>query len=349
MCFKDQNHSRVTICFARFIQRMFVYGLVCCVGTIALTCIQQAPVDPQAALLKAAGVTLSGEARLAVGLELRREWVRGCETRAGNIIADSYAARLGAGALGFVAGGNIRDDNGLTRLGPGVVSGAQLKQVLPFNSVLHGVELTAFRLKQGLEASVGRLGTTLTASKSQDHDADGPQHSDCYFRNQSGNGRLLHFSSRLKVIIAPGNQAQQTTGSASDNSLRVITEGRRITRILIDDGTIYFNPTGQLTTGWAGGANSCLVGGTGIHAGTSFSALAACNRFVVAIPDFQAQGNDDHPSFNPALAEVGNDGSVVVLSSNLGVDTEVLLAYLQQQALESLTGATVAIDDRFGF
>ncbi len=309
-------------------------------------CIIQEPADPQAELFRAAGIVLTGEARVDTALDLRRNWVRGCETRIGNLTADAFASS-GSADIGLGPGGNIRDDRGITVLNSGVVTAQDLLQVYPFNGKIYLVEMTAYRLKQALEGGVSKLGTALSAAGTDDQDADGRQHGDCYYLGQSGSGRFLHVSSRLKIAIAPANQAQTISGSVNDSTLVVAAEGRRIARILIDDIAIYSNPAGNLNSGWAGGLNSCAPG-AGFHLGTSFSGSAACNLYRVAIPDFQAIGNDDHPTFNPALAEVGNDGSVRTLSTDTGTDFDVVLQYLQGLAAASLT-VKPAVEDRITF
>jgi len=298
-------------------------------------CTINAPTDPQQELLSAAGIVLTGEARIDTALDLYYRWIRGGETRAGNMIADAFAWKTNAD-IGFIAGGGIRSDRGIDKLDAGTITAAQLKKVMPWSSDIYSIEMTAYRLKQSLEGSVTKLGTTKSASGADDHDVDGPQHGDCYYQSTNGNGRFLHVSSRLNIVINVNNQVQEITGSTGDNSLIVSQEGKRIVKILIDNVAIYNNPTGAFHTGWVGGASSCAIGG-GFYAPNNFSSSAACNKYVVAISDFQAEGNDGHPTFNPLLAEVGNDGSVTTISPDNGVDAEIVLEYLQNLARETLT------------
>lgn len=297
-----------------------VFILVC--ALLVQTCVISAPEDPVRALQLAQGLDLSSQTvSIDTTFDLNRAWVRGCETRIGNLLSDGMKTQTDSD-IGVMAGGNIRDDQGITVLSKGTLSKADLTKVMPFNNTIYQVRLNAYRLKQNFEASASRLSTTQSATQGADSDSDGDQHGDCYFQSVSGSGRFLQVSSNVQVTINTANTAQVTTGTAADNSLAIQTAGNRIVKIVIDGSNVYENSSGDIGAGWSLGATSCT------NESVLFSNSKACNVYTVAIQSFQALGNDSHPAFNPALAEVGNDGTVAILSSNVGLDIDIAFDYL---------------------
>lgn len=304
--------------------RTVTFLVIMLVFSGASACIEREPDDPLDALLSAAGIPrVTGSAQVESNLNLRSDWMLGCETRMGNLVTDAFAAQTGS-TIAVINGGAIRDDQGLDFIPAGTVTGAQIAQTIFFRDRVFQIRIAAFRLKQSLEEGVSRLGTTLTALQSADADADGAQHGNCFFTQSAGNGRFLHLSSNLQMDVRVSNQAQITSGSAASNSLQITTPGRRVVRLTVDGSTIYDNPDGDPSAGWSGGATSC----------SAFTLSAACNSYVLALGDFIARGNDGHPTFDPAQLEVSTDGTVTVLSQDRGVDQDIVLEYLQNLTLQ---------------
>ncbi len=250
-------------------------------------------------------------------------WTRGCETRTGNFIADSFAWKSGA-VVGFMNGGGIRHDKGVSLIPEGTqITQELLNSFLPFNNSMQLVEMNGYRLKQALEGGYNKLLTNKTFSSSDNNDKWGAQHGNCYgiVGDLEGSGRFLHVSSRIKVSLNPQNTPQTVSGSAGAGTLAVSSEGRRVTRIDIDGRNIYNNPSGDPQSGWSTSSGSCVV------KSISFSNSSACDRFTVAINNFYASGGDENPSFNPSLAEINNDGSVILLNPDFGVDKLIILEY----------------------
>lgn len=258
---------------------------------------------------------------------------RGCETRMGNLGADVYANRANA-MIGFYAGGNIRDDFGIKGTYPnGIIpkgtipTVALIKRFLPFQGGnLLRINIQAYRLKQALESSVGRLNSR--AERNTDElDADGPTHGNCWLNpNVSGSGRFLHVSSKLQVEVNPTATAAVVSGSGASNTLRITTEGRRIIRIIIDGILIYNNSTGDINSGWSSGTSTCTI------KGTQFIASAACNFYTAGVEKFQYDGGDSNPALKPEMLEISNDGSVVVLESGIAPnvdDANIFYEYIQ--------------------
>ena len=276
----------------------------------------------------AEAVTLiAAEGRGVLGLDLRvgnMGWTRGCETRMGNLIADAFAWKSGAD-IGFINGGAVRHDRGVDLIAKGtVLSRTQLDSFMPFSNTLIGVNLNGYRLKQALEGSVNKLQTGRTALSFDDNDSDGPQHGNCYgtVGDLDGSGRILLFNSRWRVEINPANSAQTITGTASDKSLKVASEGRRVTGIYFDGRMIYSNSSGDPASGWGTGKTSCTV------KGSFFSLSQACSFYSTVLSDFYAGGGDENPSFNSELAEIANDGTSVGTGKTYGVDKNAILEYI---------------------
>jgi hypothetical protein len=284
---------------------------------ISGSCIHNEPVDPLWSLRRAAGLKTPKSGEIHTNLDLNHEWIRACETRTGNLFADAFAWASGS-KIGFIASGAIRNDRGIEILNKGLVSGDDLVKVLPFNNKVYLIRLQGFRLKQNLETSASKLSENISAYRGDDSDVDGSQHGDCFFSNLEGGGRFLQVSSSLQILVNTKNQIQEVEGNAADNDLKVTTDGKRIVKISVDGLIIYENKTGDINSGWTEGAKSCK----------SFTKSAACTFFTVSIGDFHAAGNDEHPAFNPDLAEVNNDGSVLVLSEDMGIDVEIVSDYI---------------------
>ncbi len=298
-------------------------------------CIEREPEDPLDALLAAAGIPrIIGSAQVDSNLNLRSDWMLGCETRMGNLVTDAFAAQTGS-SIAVFNGGAIRDDQGLDFIPAGTVTGEQIAQTIFFRDRVFQIRIAAFRLKQSLEEGVSRLGTTATALEGADADADGAQHGNCFFTQSAGNGRFLHLSSNLQMDVRVANQAQITSGSAASDSLQITTPGRRVVRLTVNGSIIYDNADGDPSVGWSGGAASC----------STFTLSAACNSYVLALGDFIARGNDGHPTFDPNQAEVSNDGTVIVLSEDRGVDQDIVLEYLMNLTMQG-TPARPLIEGR---
>ncbi|HNH09749.1 MAG TPA: 5'-nucleotidase, partial [Leptospiraceae bacterium] len=247
-----------------------------------------------------------------------------CETRMANLIADAFVWKSGTD-IGFINGGAIRHDRGVDLIAKGTVfSRTQLDSFMPFSNSLVGVNLNGYRLKQALEGSVNKLQTNRTALSSDDNDSDGPQHGNCYgtVGDLDGSGRILLFNSRWRVEINPANTAQTITGTASDKSLKVAAEGRRVVGIYFDGKTVYSNSSGDPASGWGTGKTSCTV------KGIFFSSSLACSFYSTVLSDFYAGGGDENPSFNPELAEIANDGTAVNTGKTFGVDKNAILEYI---------------------
>jgi 5'-nucleotidase len=153
-------------------------------------------------------------------LDVSRNGVRGQETNAGNLIADSYlyAYNQLAGENGLTVpitrviaiqnGGGIRQNAGdqlpTSGVVPGTISRLDTKNVLAFFNTMTVVEeVTPTELKQIFERSVSNI----------------------------GGGQFLQIGG-LNIVYNPANQAQVI---GTDGT--VTTPGQRITSITLDDGT----------------------------------------------------------------------------------------------------------------
>ncbi|MDX1957493.1 MAG: 5'-nucleotidase C-terminal domain-containing protein [Leptospiraceae bacterium] len=273
-------------------------------------------------------VTIVAQAgRGILGLDIRVGnigWTRGCETRMGNLAADSFAWKANT-QLGLMNGGGIRHDRNVDLISKGTVfTRTILDSFMPFSNNLNVYNLNAYRIKQAMEGGVNKLLTSKTFSSSDDNDSDGPQHGNCYgiVGDLEGSGRFLFVNSRWKFKINPINVPQSITGSASDKTLRVLSEGRRITEIQFDGNLLYSNSSGDPNSGWTSGRSSCTI------KGISFNQSSACNFYSVTISDFYASGGDENPSFNSELQEIQNDGTAINLGRNAGVDKNAILEYI---------------------
>ncbi len=272
----------------------------------------------------------------SIGLNLvvdKRPWSRGCETRAGNLIADSYAWK-GNADLGMINGGNIRDDQGVSIIPKGTIPDTTtFGKFMIFANKIQLVRMNAYRLKQALENAYRQLSTTMIASNADDLDEDGPQHGNC-FSAGSGSGRFMHLSSNIQVELKLSNSALTLVSgtSASLKNLKANNNGSRVVRIIIKGLVIYNNPSGTYNTGWATGDSSCTV------RQTTFTNSAACNFYTVAVPDFQVSAGDGIFSFNPevtvngsAPSEFSGDSpmSAEIINTSLGKDIDISYEYVQ--------------------
>ncbi|HMW07073.1 MAG TPA: 5'-nucleotidase C-terminal domain-containing protein [Leptospiraceae bacterium] len=285
---------------------------------------------PANALLATSATTnVSVGAPKSIGLDLvtnNRSWNRGCETRVGNLIADSFAWKANAD-IGTANGGNVRDDQNVPTIKKGTIPDNTLfGKFLIFKNQIYLTQINAYRLKQALENSNRQLTTTRIAASTDDNDVDGPQHGNCY-SSGSGSGRLLYVSSNLSVDVTVANTPMTVTGSAASNNLATGVTGARITRMFVKGVMIYNNPTGSFTSGWANGTSSCTV------KQTSFTNSAACNQYTLASVDFQVNGGDGNFSFNPDVApsEFSGDSpaSAAIIKKDLGIDAEIVYDYVQ--------------------
>lgn len=303
-----------------FAKKFILFSLL--LKFILFSCsIQEVPKDPFQALRDAAGLSVPEDTEIHTDLSLNADWTRAGETRAGNLFADAFAWGSDSN-IGLIASGNIRDDQGVEILKKGVVAGEDFVKAIPWNSAIYLIKLQGFRLKQNLEASVGKLAEIRTRKKGDDRDSDGPQHGDCYHQGISGGGRFFQISSSMKILINTKNAIQEVEGGVDDKDLHITQAGKRIVRISIDETVIYQNDSGDSKTGWLEGANSCKF------KGHSFADSSACSFFTVSVANYQAEGSDGHPAFNPDLAEVNNDGSVIILSKDKGIDVEIITHYI---------------------
>lgn len=272
----------------------------------------------------------------SIGLNLvidKRTWSRGCETRAGNLIADSYAWK-GNADIGMINGGNIRDDQGVSTIPKGTIPDDKtFGKFMIFGNKIQLVRMNAYRLKQALENAYRQLNTTMIASNADDQDEDGPQHGNC-FGAGSGSGRFMQVSSNLQVELKLSNSPLTLVSgtSASNKNLKANNNGSRVVRIIIKGLVVYNNPTGTYDTGWAIGNSSCTV------RQTTFTNSAACNFYTVAVPDFQVAAGDGIFSFNPEVtvngaspSEFSGDSpiSAEIINTNLGKDVDITYEYVQ--------------------
>lgn len=306
-------------------------------------CMVGAPDDPLEALQKAQGLDLSGETEIDTALRTVHSWSRACETRFGNLVADAYVNALNSD-LAFMNGGGLRADQGVDSMPKGKLAKATVFKAVPFSNYLWKVRVYGYRIKQALEMSALALNTTKTFQKSDDHDIDGAQHGDCF---GGGSGRFLHLSARLAVLIDPRNTPAATSGSGT--SLQMTSQGNRVLKIIYDGSTIYDNSLGDISSGWAAGAQTCSIH----HAGSyqNFTNSAACKSFIVGVSSFMAgSGGDQMSMFNSIYAEVNNDGSSLVLSQNeeLGEQKAIIYNYLITRKAANLLNKPV-IENRIQF
>lgn len=297
-------------------------------------CIQKKAPPSNENILSLATSTNSIGAPKSIGLDLvtnKRAWNRGCENRVGNLVADSYAWKASAD-IGMVNGGNIREDQNVPTIVKGTIPDKTLfPRFMIFKNYVTTARINAYRLKQALENSNRQLNTTRALANTDDLDADGPQHGNCYGAG-SGSGRILFLSSNISVDVNLSNKAMTVSGSASSNNLKTNAQGARITRMTINGIMIYNDTTGSFTSGWASGTSSCTV------RQTSFNKSAACNQYLIATVDFQINGGDGNFSFNPAITsnasspqEFSGDSpmSAEIINPSIGVDTDITYEYIQ--------------------
>ncbi|MCX8000336.1 MAG: 5'-nucleotidase C-terminal domain-containing protein, partial [Leptospiraceae bacterium] len=287
--------------------RTLIYNLFFLFAIGNLFCIHKKAPPPSIFTLANIATTtttsLSVGAPKSIGLNLvvdKRQWTRGCETRAGNLIADSYAWK-GNADIGMINGGNIRDDQGVSTIPKGTIPTIEtFGKFMIFANNIQLVRMNAYRLKQALENAYRQLTTTMNASNADDLDEDGPQHGNC-FNAGSGSGRFMQLSSNIQVELKLSNAPMTLVSgtSAANNNLKANNNGSRVVRMIVKGLVIYNNPSGTYDTGWASGSSSCTV------RQTTFTNSAACNFYTVAVPDFQVAGGDGIFSFNPAITASG--------------------------------------------
>lgn len=266
-------------------------------------------------------------------LQINNRIGRGCETRVGNMTADAMAWKANA-LLGFYGSGSIRDDYGIKNSFPNAIipkgtvpTLPLLKTILPFDGGdMLRTNMRAYRIKQALEHSVSRLNSQ--AERNTDNmDADGPTHGNCWLNpNVSGSGRFLQLNSKMQIEVNPTATASVVSGTGAARTLLVVTQGRRVTRIIIDGLLVYNNSTGDINSGWANGVSSCTI------KGTMFTSSAACNFYSVGVEKFQFNGADSNPALSPDMTEVSNDGSIIVLETGIGSklsDADIVYEYIQ--------------------
>lgn len=297
-------------------------------------CIQkQNEFDDKTILLSTLATQTSGAPK-SFGLDLlvNSRLSRGCEMRLGNLLADSNAYKANA-TLGFYNGGNIRDEQGIKAIYPtGIIPKGTIptldliRKFIPFTGGLVRINMRAYRIKQALESASSRL--NAQAERNTDNlDSDGPIHGNCWLNPQTtGSGRFFQLSSKMQIEINPSASTLVITGSAASNTLLITTEGKRITRIIIDGVLLYNNSSGDINSGWSSSTSTCTI------KGITFTASAACNFYSVGVQKFQFDGGDSNPSFNPNMLEVNNDGSVILLESGVGSnmdDASIFYEYMQ--------------------
>jgi hypothetical protein len=154
-----------------------------------------------------------------------------------------------------------------------------------------------------------------------------PTHGNCWLNPQStGSGRFFQVSSKMQIEINPQASVIVVSGSAASNTLLITTEGKRVTRIIIDGVLLYNNSTGDINSGWSSSSTSCII------KGITFTSSAACNFYSLGVQKFQYDGGDSNPSLNPNMLEVNNDGSVVLLDSGIASsldDASIFYEYMQ--------------------
>lgn len=298
--------------------------------------IAQEPENPLKALLEAQGQRTDGAIEIQTALHAFNNFNRRCETRIGNLITDALRDKAGSD-IAIMNGGGIRplDNSQPNNLPVNTVPKGTLQQltintILPFANQLTVVRLTGFRLKQVLEHSAAAITTPQFAGQNDDADADGPIHGVCYSGATGGGatptGGFLQMSG-IKVIINPNNARRVTDGATPP---QVTTQGRRVIKIEVLQGgvysEIYNNPTGDPATGWAAGSASCTI------KSYNYTASAACRQFTLGTSDFYVDnGGDGYSVLMPTSAEV-NDGTVTKISANLGLNREIVWAYLENRA-----------------
>lgn len=312
------------------LRRVFIFAIL---GLARCGLIAPEPDNPLKALLEAQGQRTDGAVEIQTALHAFNNFNRRCETRLGNLITDALRDKAGSD-IAIMNGGGIRplDNSQPNNLPVNTVPKGTLQQltvntILPFANQLTVVRLTGFRLKQVLEHSAAAITTTQFATQDDDADADGPIHGVCY--NNGGStpsGGFLQMSG-MKVTIKPTNAARVTDGNTPP---QVTTQGRRVIRIEILQGgvytDIYNNTTGDPASGWATGSSSCTI------KGYNYTNSAACRQFTLGSSDFYVDtGGDGYSVLMPTSAEV-NDGTVVKISANLGLNREIVWAYLESRA-----------------
>lgn len=297
-------------------------------------CIQkQNEFDDKTVLLSTLATQTSGAPK-SFGLDMlvNSRLSRGCETRLGNLLADSNAYKANA-TLGFYNGGNIRDEQGIKTIYPtGIIPKGTIptldliRKFIPFTGGLVRVNMRAYRIKQALESASGRLNAQAERN-TENQDSDGPTHGNCWLNPQStGSGRFFQVSSKMQIEINPQASVIVVSGSAASNTLLITTEGRRVTRIIIDGVLLYNNSTGDINSGWSSSSTSCVI------KGITFTSSAACNFYSLGVQKFQYDGGDSNPSLNPNMIEVNNDGSVLLIDSGIASnmdDASIFYEYMQ--------------------
>ncbi|HMY69027.1 MAG TPA: 5'-nucleotidase C-terminal domain-containing protein [Leptospiraceae bacterium] len=313
---------------------LFFHYSVMMIFFFSAFCIQKKSPPSSAAATSLVTNTVSLGAPKSIGLDLVtniKAWNRGCELRTGNLVADAFAWKANAD-IGFVNGGNIREDQNVPTILKGTVPDSTLfAKFMIFNNQVIVSEINGYRLKQALENSNRQLTLPRYSSATDDMDSDGSQHGNCYSFG-SGSGRILFPSSNLSVDVNVSNTAMSVSGSAGSNNLKTNTVGARITRIVINGLMIYNNTSGSFTSGWAAGTSSCTV------RQTSFTNSAACNKYKIATVDFQINGGDGNFSFNPSITanaagptEFQGDVpmSAAVINTPIGTDSGIAYEYVQ--------------------
>jgi hypothetical protein len=297
-------------------------------------CIQkQNPFEDKSFLLSTVATQASGTPK-SFGLDIlvNSRLARGCETRLGNLAADVNAYKANA-TIGFYNGGNIRDEQGIKTIYPtgiipkGTVPTVELiRKFIPFTGGLVRINMQAFRIKQALEAAAGRL-NVKSERNTDDLDSDGATHGNCWLNPLlGGSGRFFQVSSKMQIELNPSATSTVASGTGASNTLLITTEGKRVTRIILDGILLYNNTTGDITSGWSNSTASCTI------KGVTFTTSSACNFYSVGIPKFQFDGGDSNPVLNPSMLEINNDGSVILLESGIAAsidDATIFYDYIQ--------------------
>lgn len=312
--------------------KFLFFNLIYCIFVFT-NCIQKQNEFEDRQVILAGLVSQGSPKSFGLDLLINNRINRGCETRIGNLVADSIAWK-GNATLGFFGAGSIRDNSGIKSAYPnGIIPKGTvptvdlLKRVLAFQGgEVARINIQTYRIKQMLEHSVGRLNNQ--AERNTDNvDVDGPMHGNCWLEpNVSGSGRFLQVSSKILIEVNPTATASIVSGNPALQDLRVTTEGNRITQIIIDGLLIYKNPSGSINSGWTKGNSSCTI------KGTTFPSSSACNYYTVGVEKFQFDGGDSNPVMNPNMLEINNDGSVTVQETGIGgklSDAEILYEYIQ--------------------
>ncbi|HNF17527.1 MAG TPA: 5'-nucleotidase C-terminal domain-containing protein, partial [Leptospiraceae bacterium] len=129
---------------------LFFHYSVMMIFFFSAFCIQKKSPPSSAAATSLVTNTVSLGAPKSIGLDLVtniKAWNRGCELRTGNLVADAFAWKANAD-IGFVNGGNIREDQNVPTILKGTVPDSTLfAKFMIFNNQVIVSEINGYRLK----------------------------------------------------------------------------------------------------------------------------------------------------------------------------------------------------------